>query len=274
MANPGRIAFSLDPASDLPTDVKFVFKNDDDGTCTIKEEVKAHKLILAIASDVFKRQFFGSMQSENIVNILDANKDVFQTMIDYVYNKKIEFLDYGLDYLSHLYHLADKYDIEELRLEIIASIPAHEITIQNVIDVAILAEENTHHQALSEALYDVAATFLRQKFDDKARNVYKFFSEAEASERHGLVLMKVVGRINFLLNLECDNCKQVKESCLNGQPVKCDTGVVGAKVYSYSHGRNATIIATFVHYKCPTNSCTKVLDIGSANVNSCIFKCV
>jgi len=272
MANLGRIAYSLDPASDLPTDVKFVFKTEGG----VEEEVRAHKLILAIASDVFKRQFFGSMQTENLINILDSNKDVFQTMIDYVYNKKIEFLDYGLDFLSHLYHLADKYDIEELRREIIASIPGHEITIQNVIYVAILAEENTHHQPLSGALYDVAATFLKQKFDAKAKNVYDLFSEAVASERHGLALMRVMGRIKFLPKPECDNCKQVKELCLNGQSVKCDTGVVGATVFSWGHENMATIIASSDnHDNCP-NGCYLKLDfkdVQQDRVDNCFFKC-
>jgi len=305
MATPGKIAKCLDPTSVLPPDVKFVFEDDKDtcvddeevvsfgggnlgfnfsispgGMQSSRKEVSAHKLILAIASDVFTRQFFGLMQSENVINIKDASKDVFEMMIDFIYNKKIEFINYDLDCLSKLYYLADKYDIEELRLEIIASIPEHEITIQNVIDVGILAEENSHHLPLSEALYDVAAAFLKQKFANKAENVYDFFSEAEASERRALALMKMMGRIKFLPLTDCDNCKQTKGSCLNGQEVKCNSAVVGAKVYCGSLQSKATINGPpFQHNNCPSG-CIITLrfnDDGRVynhHVYNCFFQCV
>jgi len=273
MATPEKIAKCRDLTSGLPTDVKFVFKEDD-----VEEEVTAHKFVLAVASDVFKRQFFGLMQSENVINIKDASKDVFEMMIDYIYNKKIEFVNYELDCLSKLYHLADKYDIKELRFEIITSIPEHEITIENVLAVAILAEENSLHYPLSEALYDVAAAFLKQKFANKVENVYNFFSEAEVSELHGLVLMKMMGRIKFLPNKkECDNCKQVP--CLNGQRVKCNSSaVVGTKVVFRGSNTIKSITAlpaaTRRHDYCP-DGCNIGIDGHHYSFYDYIFfKCV
>ena len=58
--------------------------------------------------------------------------DAFEAMIEYIYNKKIVWKDYGLSFLASLYYLADKYDISELRQEIIASIPEHKVSEENV----------------------------------------------------------------------------------------------------------------------------------------------
>jgi len=194
----GRLAKCLDSSFSLPCDVRFVFKEDVSvGGSYGGQEVKAHKLILAVASDVFERQFFGPMKDEKDIRIEDSTKDVFQAMIDFIYDKKISFADLDLKFLSSLYYLADKYDIQDLSREIIASLPSHEITNDNVLEVAILAEENCHHQLLSESLYELATAFLLKKFAGKVNNVFKFFSESEATEMNGLVLMKMLARMNF-----------------------------------------------------------------------------
>merc|ERR1719452_224280 len=162
----------------------------------------------------------------------------------------IEFVYYELDCLSKLYHLADKYDIKELRFEIITSIPEHEITIENVLAVAILAEENSHHYPLSEA---------------------------EASELHGFVLMKMMGRIKLIHSKECDNCKQVP--CLNGQRVKCNSSVVvGTKVMFRGSNTIKSITAlpaaTRRHDYCP-DGCNIGIDGHHYSFYDYIFfKCV
>ena len=84
---------------------------------------------------------------------------VFKAMIEYIYNKKMNWKDYKLTFLAYLSYLAEKYDISELRQEIISSIPEHRVSDENVLDVAILAEANTHHQPLSNTLYDAVKCF-------------------------------------------------------------------------------------------------------------------
>ena len=60
--------------SGLPTDVQFVFK----GEYNLPKKVKAHKLILSIASDVFEREFYGSMKEDgDKITIEDAEQEVF-----------------------------------------------------------------------------------------------------------------------------------------------------------------------------------------------------
>jgi len=228
MALLGRISKCLDSTSDLPTDVTFLFK-DEGGDVA---EVKAHKLILAIASDVFKRSFFGSLKSESKINIEDVSEDVFKAMVNYIYNKGMDWDECELSFLASLYYLADKYDISELREEIIASIPEHKINDENVLDIAILAESNIHHQPLSDALYDTGASYLKEKFKGKASNVFKFCSENEASDITGLVVYKMLGRMERLTKV-CDNCQS--SPCLSGQTLSRENFVTGASVTSGGH---------------------------------------
>jgi len=229
MALLGRISKCLDPSSNLTTDVRFLFK----GEGGIVKEVKAHKLILGIASNVFEREFFGPMsmkKDEEDFEFDHASEEVFRVMIEYIYNKKIKWIDYDFNFLSSLYYVADLYDIEKLRLEVLASIPEHDVSEQNVLDVAILAENNILHQPLSEILYDTAAAFMKDKFDGQIENVFDFCSEIEASEVHALALFKMMARMKTLPNptQKCENCEQT--ICLNGQELTRDNFVPGAQV--------------------------------------------
>jgi len=200
-----------------PTDVRFWFK-DADGAV---KEVKAHSQILASASDVFYRQFYGSLKAENDVEIKDASQESFLAMIEYVYNKKLVFKDISLSFLASLYYLANKYNIEDLRDEIVASIPEHEVTKENVLEVGLLAEENVLHQELSEALYDVAAGFVKDKraVDDLC---------ADENEEHAVVIFKVINKSRKVKSELCGNCQQTP--CLSGQQLTSANFVKGAKV--------------------------------------------
>ena len=63
-----RLFKSLDPVSTPPTDAE--------------SELRVHKLILGIASDVFDREFFGSMkETKEVIDIVDATHDVLKAMI-------------------------------------------------------------------------------------------------------------------------------------------------------------------------------------------------
>jgi len=265
-----RIFASLDPSSSLTTDVKFLFKGE---SGSVKEvQVKAHKLILGAASDVFERELFGPLKKDEDIDIKDVSEEVFRGMIDYIYNKKIELTDYDLDFLSSLYYIADLYNIEELRLDIIASIPEHAVSDQNVLDVAILAENNCHYERLSDALYDSAAVFMKNKFGGNIDNVFNFCSETEteASGIRGHVIVKMMGRMKSLPNTtpKCENCKQT--SCLIGQVLTRDNFVPGARVTA----SNGMIYTSVVCHNENTGSFKYRDNLYNWSLTSFKYKCI
>jgi len=216
--------FDQNCSSNPPTDVIFLFKEEcSDAT----KEVKAHKAILAFASDVFNREFYGSLKSEELIEIQDASHDVFQALIWYIYNPEEQIIweNVDLEFLAALYYLAEKYNVESLRDEIIAKIPEHKVTKENVLSIAILAEENTVHRHLSDALYNSAANFVfkengfKEQFD-------KFDLFCEENVKHSLVIFKLMERVKKMNY--CEKCKQ--SDCLDGKGLTLENFTPGARV--------------------------------------------
>eukprot|EP00092_Neocalanus_flemingeri_P102892 GFUD01131619.1.p1 GENE.GFUD01131619.1~~GFUD01131619.1.p1 ORF type:complete len:243 (-),score=68.39 GFUD01131619.1:22-675(-) len=166
------------------------------------------------------------MVSEDEITIKDASQEVFQAMVDFIHNKQPDWKECDLSFLASLYYLADKYNVEDLRDMIIASFPDQEVTKDNVLGVAILAEDNILLQPLSETLYDVAARFMKKDFDGKLENALDIFTEV--NKKHALVIFKVMERMKKLKSPTCEHCKQF--SCLNGQGVTHQNFVAGATV--------------------------------------------
>ena len=113
------LARCLDPLSGIPTDVTFLFHGENIEEPA--EKVKAHKPILAAASAVFQREFYGSMkEADGEIEIVDASKEVFQAMVNYIYSYEEMKLDsYALSFIASLFYLAEKYDIGDIKDEIL-----------------------------------------------------------------------------------------------------------------------------------------------------------
>ena len=209
----------LDPSSTSspPTDVTFVFSD--------TTEIKAHKVILSFASEVFNREFFGSLPAEEKVEIKDASREVFLTMIEFIYNKQFIWKDFHLAFLSSLYYLAEKYDIRLLKNKIIDTIPEHEVTEENFHRIIDLAEYNKFHEHLSEALYDAAAGYVKKSYGRDSEKVLDLF--VDNNEQHALKIFKVMGRLRRK-GLACENCK--KFPCIDGEGLSLRNLARGAKV--------------------------------------------
>ena len=231
-----QLAKCLERTSLIPTDVNFMFKEEN-------IEVKAHSVILALASDVFEVEFFGSMKEEKTIRITDVSHEVFQNMINYIYNRQPKWKDLETSTMCSLYYLGDKYNIGGLRDDIITNISEIEITRENVLKVATLAEENCHHQPLSESLYGVTAAFLKAEFRGKLDRASDFCLEAETSEIefNPLAVLKIMARLNSGgLPEKCENCQQVE--CQDGEGVTRDNFIPGARIKAYPGGVSGAFV--------------------------------
>jgi len=114
------------------------------------KEFKAHKLILAAASPVFKAMFKEGTKEhqENYVNIQDIDSAIFEVFLRYLYTGQVDKLD-GM--CLDLFAPADKYDVQPLR-EICIRHMATNISVDNAVNVLILAERHCMDSTKSSAL--------------------------------------------------------------------------------------------------------------------------
>jgi len=218
-------------ASIIPTDVKFLFKKEEeDGSTTVKE-VNAHKFILALVSDVFRAEFYGALPFESTIDIKDVNKESFGAMIDFIYNREGHLGTYDLDILCSLYCLGDKYNINILMIESLREIRCREISTGNILNVGLLAEQYSLREQLVDTLYESAAQSLSEKFDGEFGSVIEFFNEigaeAEApASPSATTLMKIVGKVKK--PTVCENCKS--SPCMDGTKLTMENFVPNADV--------------------------------------------
>ena len=84
-----KLSMCLDPSRGPPMDVTFIFKKGAD-----VREIKAHKLILSIASDVFNREFYGSMKEpKDNIDIVDASQSRGVSDNDPLHLQQTTYLD-------------------------------------------------------------------------------------------------------------------------------------------------------------------------------------
>jgi len=221
---------TLSAASDIPSDVKFIFEKEEDGEMTVKE-VRAHKFILALVSDVFRNGFYGGMPDDGSIIIKDVTKESFEAMIDFIYDKKADVSIYEWDILCSLYYLGEKYNIKILKKESLKAIRSKEITTENVLNVGILADQNSVHEELAETLYETAAIGLSKKFGGEVTKVQQFFNELNATEAPTGTssfksLVNIMARVRKLA--VCKNCKAAP--CLNGREITLENFEPGAAI--------------------------------------------
>jgi len=219
------ISRCLNSGSRIATDVEFIF--DVGGQ---RSTVCAHKVILSIASDVFEAQFYGGMQDQiREIIITDTSYDAFKLMIEFIYNIKHNWGLKEVSLLAELYGLGERYHLDDLKRRVLDSVTDHQITRENFLEVAKLAEKQTHHPELSKKLYIISATFLKNTFRGDIYQVVKLFSEVDvdpSDATNSFILHKLMNTLNDL-----------KFACLNNNfPCLCsrepskDTFVAGARI--------------------------------------------
>jgi len=219
------LPLTLASSSNIPTDVKFVFTVEAGDNSSVKE-VNAHKLILALVSDVFEREFFGALKEvENVIKIKDAEQEVFQVMVDCIYNKQPDVSIHEFNFLGKLFHLAEKYCLNALKTEIINAISKKKICDVNLLDVVTVAEENVYHELFSEKLYERVAKYLLGKYAGNSEIAINFFSQVDIDD---LVLSKLMSKMKTVKLPVCFNCKSCP--CMDGEGVTKANFVPDAKV--------------------------------------------
>ena len=76
----------LSPESDLPPDVFFLVKPEDENAEGSGKSIGAHRLLLAGVSPVFKSMLFGPMKEVGeVIEVKETTHEAFNAMISYIY---------------------------------------------------------------------------------------------------------------------------------------------------------------------------------------------
>lgn len=142
------------PPSNMGQHLKELF-----GSCVgsdivfeVGEEIfKAHKLILAARSPVFKAQFFGLIGNPNMdkVIVVDVEPLVFKAMLEFIYTDELpdvrELISVSMCtstiMVQHLLAAADRYGLDRLKLLCEAKL-CEELTFDTVASTLALAEQH------------------------------------------------------------------------------------------------------------------------------------
>lgn len=228
---------SLSPACRVPTDIKFVFKEENDGASSLKE-VRAHKVILALVSDVFEKGFYGDIRDDGCVVIKDASHDSFEAMINFIYNVNSDVSIYDLERLCSLYYLGDKYNINALKIETLLAIIKKDIPAEEILGVCVLMEQHSVHEELKETLQKTTAKSLSKIFEGDLGKAIDFLAQIEIDDStpisaKSLVLL-LAGMKKIKPTMVCGNCKSYP--CLTGVGITRENFVPGAKVSGVNGG--------------------------------------
>ena len=133
----------LSPDSDLPPDVFFLVKGEDE-ECQSKT-IGAHKLLLAGVSPVFRGMFFGPLKEVGeVVEVKETTFEAFDNMVNYIYKPPGGFdLDHircDPQQLFELLTLATKYQMFSLAKMTLDSLESFTVARENMIFTATVAK--------------------------------------------------------------------------------------------------------------------------------------
>jgi len=207
-------------SSGIPFDVTFQIA-EKNGRKIRLCEVKAHKWLLAMVSDIFKTMFYATNvgdKAENVIKIEKTTASAFQIMIDSVYNaKSIEesLAGKSIHEIFDVVNLVERYQIPELKEAIQQLLAEYPITEHTVLEVAEEAMEyvNMFKDEANDLLLN-CAKFLKSQFKD-LNSVYTY---AAANKEHKEVFATLLALVQDVTPSECPNCKS--ETCKDGEEVK------------------------------------------------------
>ena len=257
-------AMLLDPSFGIPTDVTFQIMEcsaNVNGVNLAEEvvvgEVKGHKLILGLFSQVFKNQFFGEAKdTKEIIPIRQTTREAFERMIDHIYSKPIDWSAMNIVELYDVVNLAEKYHMSPLMEVAKSKLETFPLTIENLMEVASTADEYQQFPSVTSAVLLSCAKFLKSSLQSR-EDLFRFAAEqvergqeATAIKLHALAHGLAVDQPPQL----CVNCHEVRNDCLDGQEVKSvDKVTPGCKLspnkdclyWANTDGRSFTVITVY-----------------------------
>jgi len=184
----------------------------------VKGEIKAHTFILAASSPVFKAMFFGPMKEGlDVIEVKETSFEAFKKLIEYIYHVDIECKDISIVELYDIVNLAERYDMSKLKEELMIQMKNISISMDNVVEVATIANEYSQFEEVSDAVMMLCVNFLQKTINDPADERLEF-ALTQFARGNGKIALKLLSLVKQLPPLvRCKNCKG--KPCIVGQDV-------------------------------------------------------
>jgi len=203
----------LAPGYRFPADVRFRF-TDDDGKI---QEFPAHKHLLACVSEVFSRQFFGPMKSdEDYVDIPNTSTTAAGLFVNYIYDNSFSLSGVGIEDLYQLLKLAHMFLMTDLAQEVRHNIDNLLVSKENVVELITISERFSEmFEEVSNSVSDRSYQFLA--------SVNVSFSLGDILKEEGRDLLsdplfrKLLLKANPKTNVEPSNLDAIQSSFNSSQ---------------------------------------------------------
>jgi len=213
----------------IPFDVTYKVYDDEEHYLG---EVSCHKFILGLVSPVFKAGFYTSHFEKNeTIKISRTSLQAFQTMVDFLYLKTIDFNKISIENLFKLVDLAECYNITELTDAIHEHMVKMHIPKEELLSITKTAEEFQEFEEAHKILVNNVVTTLDKSLGSK-KDVLSFCKELAltGNETRGIKLLS-----SLLEDLPspgistCPNCN--KYPCRNNSNIEsCGEIMIGTRV--------------------------------------------
>lgn len=146
------------------TDVSFLFNDE-------KKKIAANKCLLAVASPVFEKMFYGDLKEPGDISIVDATYEAFLEFLQFFYSDKFEL---STDNICEVLTLADKYDVAGL-INLCVQFLEYYLSDQTVCwvyDLALMFDLSHLINLCQEKIcFETASVFTSQSFKACGSNI-------------------------------------------------------------------------------------------------------
>lgn len=223
----------LNDDSEIPTDVSFKVceGSQEEGGQPGEDKSKifrGHKLLLSVASPVFRRQFFGSLpEKEDPIPVQGTTCEAFNTMIEFIY-KKVEHFSFTSDNFAGLFevrNISEKYQISALVTKVEQEIACRQLSRANLIEAAESAKIYSHFTQASEELTLRCKNYFTKNYRtvEELRALLNEYQDDQMNTEILIMLIKSQPA-------NCHGCKRISTECLDGKNVTRNNMMVGVKV--------------------------------------------
>ena len=198
------------PEFGIQSDVTFQFVDDNgfeviDVDHIIDEEVKAHKMILALVSQKFKDIFYTTPPSSDVFVIKNVAKDVFAAMIAFIYGNREDLENLSMTELLELVILAEEYEVVGLVKTTMELIENFSVTEENLLETV---KEVLEFENISDVMFHHCAAYIKANL-----NLSEIEEFITCLDQEKMVAEKLRCAMSLLIPPPCSNC--LSSPCLD-----------------------------------------------------------